>query len=150
MTRWLLKGLIDDHIQLTAQQRRAVHGRIRQMFNAHWWVTGALTPGMVAVMAIAFWSHIASRWPLAWRIGAELLFVAVVLAILALVFRRMYVRYAWTAIRELGFADICAKCGYNFTGLPAEHKACPECNARRNLFTPADWSPEAEQQRTLE
>ena len=143
--KWLLRRLTRDQVELTpAQMRDVAHRAYQYAAGQPLAIVLNFLPGALPLLAIPFWKHLRQSWSLPVYILFEVAFVFVVCAAMYWILQRRYRRYAWRAIRELGFADVCGHCGYSFAGLPPERTGCPECGARRGLFTPAGWKPDQE------
>jgi hypothetical protein len=144
--KWLLRRITRDQVKLSPAQLRDVADRVNQYASAAPFATLLnFIPGALPLLATPFWKHLQRIWSLPVYILFEVAFVFVVCALMYWIFQRRYRRFAWRAVRELGFADVCARCGYRLAGLPPDRTACPECGKYRGLFVPADWKPDEHQ-----
>ena len=141
--KWLLRKVTRDQVQLSPAQLREVEDRVNQYAAAAPLATILnFIPGALPLLAIPFWQHLQRIWSLPVYILFEVAFVFVVCVLVYWILQRRYRRYAWRAVRELGFANVCGRCGYSLAGLPPERLTCPECGTRNRLFVPAGWNPE--------
>jgi hypothetical protein len=135
---WLLRNILADHIRLSPQQLQAVRHRARELAASEPLARlFQVLPGMLPLLAVPFWPKLRTVMPFGLYIVLELAFAACVLGLVAWLMRRAYARYAYRAVRELGFADICPRCGYDWTGLATDIARCPECGRLREPFSSA-------------
>src|SRR5262245_39772339 len=126
--RWLQYKVLDEHIRLTPQQRKAVHNRVQVLFGMEWWSQFVrMGPGLVPLAMLPLLQKAAKNWSTWGQLWLSLGCVSLSLGAMIWMFRTMYRRHANRAVRELGLADICARCGYDLSGMPQGAKRCPEC-----------------------
>ena len=136
---WLLRHTLDKHITLTPAQAEQVRRRVHAYASREKWARiRTVLPGALPLLAIPFWIQLRKSHPLPMYVLFEVAFALVIVWIVYWTLKRMYSRYAYRAVRELGFADICARCGYDFTGLAIDQKVCPECGWERDEFRRED------------
>ena len=142
--RFFFAGLIDDHIRLTPDQRTAVQKSVTEQAGRERGATLLrLAPGMLALLLIPVWQHLGRAYGTALNVVFQLAFVGTIMALIWWQFRRAYQKYARRAIRELGFADICARCGYDLSGRTEDPARCPECGFENHPFAgdPVPYAP---------
>ena len=106
-----------------------------------WSVMLGMLPGVAAIALVPLWVRLATRATLPWRFAFELTFGICVLAFVYWLIRRRYRRHGWRALRELGFADVCAQCGYDLSRQTEAEGRCPECGEAFSQFHPdRTWS----------
>jgi hypothetical protein len=129
MKKLLLRNIVEGHLELTAAQRKAVHERVMTcQVQERWGNLARLVPGFLPLVMIPVWTRLARSWNVPWQAAFQTAFAIAGMFYLYWIFRRSYARHACRAIRELGFANICAHCGYNLEhGEVSDRPICPEC-----------------------
>jgi hypothetical protein len=129
---WLLRHVLEDHIKLTPAQAEQVRRKVQEYASRERWARVRMyLPGALPLLAIPFWIQFRKTHPMPLYVLFELAFAGVIVWIVFWTMKRMYSRFSFRAVRELGFADICARCGYDFTGLDGAQIVCPECGTMR-------------------
>lgn len=125
---WLLRSILGDSVSLTPAQLKSVTQLARKHAanEKSAWLLSVL-PGMLPLLAIPFWQRLRNHLPLGWYVACEVGFAVGVLALIGFLIRRQLARYAWRAVRELGLADVCGRCGYSLVGRATDQPRCPEC-----------------------
>ena len=141
--KWLVRhwlGLERD--ALTDVQYARLKQRIGERSrHDHWANLLYLVPGLVALMMIPFWLNLAGRFSIVWRAASEAAFALCVLPYVYWLLRRRFTRHGWRVLRELGYADVCGRCGYNLSRHPQATGVCPECGEPFSQFQPdRTWS----------
>ena len=135
----LLHHLIDDHITLTPDQHKRIRQETMKRASAEPRANLLrLVPGMLPLLAIPFIKSIRARYGIVGDLIFEVLLVIIGLSIVYWLFRRAFIRHARSAIRDLGFADICPRCGYDLTNRATSPPRCPECGTTCDPFNPRD------------
>jgi hypothetical protein len=98
-------------------------------------------PGIAALALIPLWIRLGSRTSLPWRVAFELTFGLCGAAYVYWLMGWRYRRHGFRALRELGLADVCARCGYDLSRQPQPEGRCPECGEPFSQFHPdRTWS----------
>jgi len=128
MTNHLLRSILGETVALTPAQLTAVNRLARQHAGRErWGWLVAMLPGALPLLAIPFWLRLRVHLHMGWYVACEVCFAIGILVLVALLIRRQFARHAWRAVRELGLADVCGRCGYSLTGRAANQQRCPEC-----------------------
>ncbi len=137
----LIAGLVDDHVELTAEERRAVHTQVMYRFARE--PRAAVlrfVPGLIPLVMIPFWLVIRRNSGLVASVVAEIGVTALVLVLIWAIFRRAYRSNARYVIRARGVADTCAKCGYDLRRRESD-PCCPECGTENRAM---GWAAQIE------
>jgi len=122
---------------LTQSQRTAYDKRVRELArNDRWGYATSILPGMVAIAAIPFWVRLQQHVSFPLQVGAQIAFGVCVFIYSVYLIRWKHLRHGARALRELGFADICARCGYDLSRQPDAEGRCPECGEAFSQFHP--------------
>ena len=124
----MLRHILKDSASLTPAELEQVKKKVREYANQdRWGWLRHFLPGFLPIVAIPFWVRLRKTHPLPIYIVLEVAFAGVILWFVLWNLHRAAARHAFRAVRDLGFADICPRCGYNFKGISTSHLTCPEC-----------------------
>lgn len=120
---------------LTGVQRAAYDKRVGELArNDRWGTLGTMLPGFVGVAAIPFWIKLQQHVPFPLQLAVQIAFGICCVIYALYLMRWKHRRHGSRALRELGLADICAKCGYDVSRQPEAEGICPECGERFSQF----------------
>jgi len=117
---------------IALRQRMAALGRTDRLGSAL-----DMVPSVAAIVCIPIWVSAARHFPIAWRFAFEATFAVCIVVYIGWLLRRRYTRHGWQALRDLGYADVCARCGYDLSRQPHAEGRCSECGASFTRFRPA-------------
>lgn len=142
MSRWVRHILGVEELMLSDAQWARCRRRIGELSRADRWpAILVMIPGLAAMGLVPLWVRLATRASLPWRFAFELTFAVCALTYVYWLVRRRYRRHGWRALRELGYADVCARCGYDLSRHSDADGRCPECGEQFSQFHPdRTWS----------
>jgi hypothetical protein len=133
----MIHHILKDSVTLTPAQLEQVKRKVREYANQdRWGWLRHFVPGFLPILAIPFWLRLRRSNPLPLYIAFEIAFTATILWWIFWNMKRTARRFAFRAVRDLGYADICPNCGYAFKGLPESQAECPECGTIREPMIP--------------
>ena len=124
----LLFGFSHAEHPLNAAQRAAYDTRVRELARADRLETlGAILPGFLAIAAVPLWVRLQQHVSFPLQLAVQVAFAGGIGIYVLYLLRRKHLRHGPRALRELGFADVCTKCGYDLHQQPQRVGRCPEC-----------------------
>jgi hypothetical protein len=136
LSRFLFGFTHAEH-PLTATQRARYDTRVRELAaKDRWGQLTSMLPGFAGIAAIPVWIALQKQVSFPIHLGAQVLYAIGVLIYALWLLRWKHLRHGPRALRELGFADVCAQCGYDLSRQPQPEGRCPECGEAFSRFLP--------------